>query len=144
MIFVLSQFISGVTTMPTSGRSRIALSFLWVGIIVILASYSGTLISYLAVDVRRLPFTSLRQVILSPSYDIWMDTKSVYAEIFHVRIYTYLCSHLGLVLHIFRTPYVRIHMHPYLSILLITSRGHRKYSIKPKWIRELTMVGSIL
>ena len=49
-----------------------------------LALYSGTLMSYLTVDVRRLPFSSLNQTIKSPQYEIWMDTKSVYEEIYHV------------------------------------------------------------
>ena len=56
-------------------------------VIVILASYSGTLISYLAVDVRRMPFKSLEQAIKSPTYEIWMDTESIYAEIFGVSVH---------------------------------------------------------
>ena len=92
----LALCVSGVTVLPNSRRSRLALSFLWVTVIVILASYSGTLISYLAVDVRNLPFTSLQQVIESPSYNIWMDTESIYAEIFGVSIYIYNVIHIGL------------------------------------------------
>ena len=76
--------------LPVTGRSRVTLSFLWLTVIVVLASYSGTLISYLAVDIRTLPFTYLEQVIRSPSYNIWLDTESVYAEIFGVSIYTYI------------------------------------------------------
>ena len=80
----LCKMISGVKTLQCSGPSRLALSSLWVVVIVILASYSGTLISYLAVDVRNLPFTSLKEAIASPSYEMWMDTESVFAEIFRV------------------------------------------------------------
>ena len=127
MIFVQSQFISGVNTMPNSGRTRMVLSFLWFSVIVILTSYSGTLISYLAVDVKSLPFTYLKQVIRSPSYDIWMDTESVYAEIFHVRIYIYLFSHLGLALLKCLVLYMHTYIHPY-----------------PIWNRELSTVGFTL
>ena len=92
---ILAQLISGVTMPPNSGRSRLALSFLWLTAIVILASYSGTLMSYLAVDIRTLPFTSLKQVMLSPLYNIWMDTESIYAEIFGVSIYMHHLIHIG-------------------------------------------------
>ena len=95
IIYVLIQTISGVTILPHSGRSRLTLSFLWVIVIVILASYSGTLISYLAVDIRSLPFSSLKQVIISPSYNIWMNTESIYAEIFGVSIHMNYFIHLG-------------------------------------------------
>ena len=66
-------------------------------VITILASYNGTLMSYLTVDIRRLPFSSLKQAIQSPQYKIRMNTKSVYEEIYHVSIigfrdHYYYCS----------------------------------------------------
>ena len=81
-----AHVVSGVTKLPNSWQSRLILGFLWLTVIVILASYSGTLTSYLAVDIRRLPFTSLKHIAQYPSYKIWLDTESMLAELFRVSI----------------------------------------------------------
>ena len=83
-IFMCYSLFSGNTQLPNSGKSRLALGFLWLVVLVILTSYSGTLTSYLAVDIRSLPFVSLEEVIQHPSYKIWMSIESVYAEWFDV------------------------------------------------------------
>ena len=58
---------------------------LWLALIVILASFTGTLTSYLTVSVISLPYSTLQQVIHSPDYRIRLDTESVYAEVLQVR-----------------------------------------------------------
>ena len=58
---------------------------LWLAVIVILASFTGTLTSYLTVSVISLPYSTLEQVIQSSDYRIRLDTESVFAEILQVR-----------------------------------------------------------
>ena len=78
------ETISSVPVLPSSGRSRWILSCLWLVVIVVLASYSATLTSYLAVDVRGAPFTSLYDVIPCSSYPIWIDTDTMLGKLFRV------------------------------------------------------------
>ena len=133
--------------LPNSGRSRLAVSLLWITVIVILASYSGTLISYLAVDIRRLPFTSLNQVIRSPLYEIWVDTESIYAEIFGVSIGMFCAIHLVPVLYICVTkngPVTRCEIVLYLtaqhwgSVIIHVPALRAKPRASPQLLTELS------
>ena len=55
--------ISASDFVPHSGRGRIVFGLLRFAVIVNLASYSGTVTSFLAVSVTRLPYSTLNQVI---------------------------------------------------------------------------------
>ena len=100
LVGMLSHVISGAMMLPRFGRSRLVIGLLWCVVTVILASYSATLTSYLTVDVTRLPFSSLKQVIQFPSYQIWTNPESVFAEIFQVSIiviYMYMYHSLTII-----------------------------------------------
>ena len=78
------HIISGPVTLSSSGRSHLALSLLWLVVMVILASYSGTLTAYLAVDLKSLPFSSINQAIQSSSHKIWATPTSAFVELLSV------------------------------------------------------------
>ena len=48
--------------------------------------------SYLAVVVTKLPYSTLHEVIQDPNYKIRMDTESVLAEIFQVSKIPIICA----------------------------------------------------
>ena len=82
------DFITGIlatVVTPHSGKSRLVFGLLWFAVIVILALFSGTLTSYLAVSVTRLPYSTLQQVVNASDYRIRISTESVFAEMFKVR-----------------------------------------------------------
>ena len=77
--------ISANIVTPLSAKSRLVFGSLWFTVIVILAFFTGTLTSHLAVSVKSLPYSTLQQVIHDTDYRIRLDTESVYAEMFKVR-----------------------------------------------------------
>ena len=81
---ILTGILADIVT-PYSGKSRLVFGSLWFAVIVILALFSGTLTSYLAVSVIRLPYSTLQQVVQASDYRIRLHTDSVFAEIFEVR-----------------------------------------------------------
>ena len=102
--------MSGAELLPHSGISRLVLGLLWITVITTLATYSATLMSYLTVEIRRLPFTSLKQAIQSPQFKIWMNTKSIYAEMFKVSFIVFIDGY-----YCFDTSNTRLHhaWHPF-------------------------------
>ena len=77
--------ISANVVTPHSGKSRLVFGLLWFAVIVVVALFSGTLTSYLAVSVTRLPYSTLQQVVNASDYRIRISTQSVFAKMFKVR-----------------------------------------------------------
>ena len=82
MVFLFD--ISGSILTPRSGKAHLVLGTLWFAVIVILALFTGTLTSHLAVSVTRLPYSKIDQVVQASDYRIRVDTESIFADLFKV------------------------------------------------------------
>ena len=78
--------ILGSPAHPASGSVRFVLAFYWLFCIVLVATYSGNIISFLAVDKQAIPFSNLVELVALEDYII--SIHGGYQSFFEVYIAT--------------------------------------------------------
>ena len=76
---------TGSDILPESNSARIIIIFFWWVVVVLVATYNANLMSYLAINERRLPFTTLDEAVTDPSAEFYV-LESTAAEAF-IRVW---------------------------------------------------------
>ena len=82
-IFIFS-FFEGFSPQPTALSTRLIVASWWLFCLVILASYIGNLVAFLAVERQKIPFTNLHELLQQEEYLFGVLSNSILTLLFEV------------------------------------------------------------
>ena len=80
----LSSFFEGFSPQPRDLSTRLIVTSWWLFCLVILSSYVGNLVAFLAVERQKIPFTNLHELLQQEEYLFGVLSNSILTLLFEV------------------------------------------------------------